>query len=311
MSSEGARVGLIMSVGSTSRPVVCLLCSGRQGLATARFRQHYPQTNSPSVLLPWWECRDCNGWFVYPVPEPEVIEHHWGTAHYNDLELENRIALDKQLSHRRILTELSERIRPGRLLDFGCNFGRFMEMACDSGWSPSGFEPYSTAAKVSRSKGFDVRQGWLLDEVGFDSVSFAAIVADDSFYYTWNPFKTLEAFHRLLQPGGVLGMRLSNKRLVLGLVRAVSPQGTMRDAGLSKILSAQFHSIGLGSLSQILRRVGFDRIHVLPHAATAPWSTSPWITRIAYLLADAAYRGSLKTINVYPGVLLFAHKSTC
>src|SRR3712207_7905813 len=45
----------------------------------------------------------------------------------------------------------------------------------------------------------------------------------------WYPFRTLEAFHRILKPGGVLAMRLTNKRFILGLARAFSAAGPTRD----------------------------------------------------------------------------------
>ncbi|MGH7774758.1 MAG: class I SAM-dependent methyltransferase, partial [Candidatus Binatia bacterium] len=241
-------------------PVRCLLCNARDGIVSAGFHQVYPQKNSSPVFLDWWECRTCKGWFVHPAPTPEVIEEHWETIAYNDPKLEIKIAEAKEAVQGRILAGLSRWAKPGPMLDFGCNFGHFLVMAREAGWSPVGFDPYETGAKIARSKGFDVRCGWSLDEAGFANKHFAAITANDVFCVVWDPIATIGTFHRLLKPGGTLAMRLTNKRFILGLARALSLEGAARDARISRILIAQFHTISLASLSRILRSVGFDRI---------------------------------------------------
>jgi SAM-dependent methyltransferase len=202
---------------------------------------------------------------------------------------------------------VSQRTKPGPLLDFGCNFGQFLAAARESGWCPTGFEPNATAAEQARSKGFDVRCGWSLHEASFTEGYFAAITAIDVFYYVWLPIATIDDFYRLLRPGGVLAMRLTNKRLLMGFVRAFSSAGS-RDERISRILQGQFHSISLTSLSRILHGVGFDRIQIQPHAVTAPWNSVGWQTRVAYLGAGMLYYLSFTKVNLSPGVLLFAQK---
>ena len=292
-----------------SPPVRCLLCNAHNEIGTARFRQLYSQKDTAPVSLDWWECRACGGWFVHPVPAPEAIKRHWGTVSHQNPKYEIRIARQKEAVQRRILMGLSRWTDPGPLLDFGCNFGLFLVMAREAGWTPSGFDPYVTAAEMARAKGFDVHCGWSLEEAGFPAGHFAAITAIDVIYYVWHLFATLETFHCLLKPGGVLAMRLANKRFVWGLVRAFSAAGPARDIRISRLLQGQFHSIGLAPLSRILRGIGFDRVLIEPHATTAPWRDSPWKTGIAYLVADVLYLTSLKRVNLSPGVLLFARKA--
>lgn len=182
-------------------------------------------------------------------------------------------------------------------------------MARDADWSPSGFEPCELAAAVARFKGFDVRSGWSLEDAGFPESHFAVITAIDSFYYVWKPLRTLEYFHQLLKPGGVLAMRISNKRSVLGFVRACSVPGRKRNARISRTLQAQFHSINLKALEQILRTVGFDRVYTIPRAMTSPWRFCTWRTRLAYFGSDVLYATSLGSVNVYPGVIVIARKA--
>jgi hypothetical protein len=57
-----------------------------------------------------------------------------------------------------------------------------------------------------------------------------------------------------------------------------------------------------------LQTIGYEDIQVVPGAATIPLRQMGWRSRIAYLAADLAYYGSLHTVNISPGLLLFARK---
>jgi len=288
-------------------PTRCSLCDTGDRIVSARFRQVYSQKDSKPVLLDWWECGACGGLFVHPIPPIEVVNRHLASVDYNDESFVSDIAKAKEQLQRRILKGLSCWTRPGELLDFGCNFGQFLVLAREAGWEPYGFEPYLPAAEAARSRGFKVWSQWSFEESDFVEGSFSAIAAVDVLSLVWDPIKTLRTFSQLLKPGGMLVMRLTNKRFVLEIVRAISRPGPARDHSVSNILLGQFHSIGIESLKRVLRGVGFDRINVQTNALTAPWHHLRWQTRLAYAGSEVLYR--LSRINLSPGVLLFAQRS--
>jgi SAM-dependent methyltransferase len=294
---------------NTVHPGRCYLCNAEGWLVPARFQLLYPQHNTEAIPLDWWECHSCGGWFLYPVPTPAVIAQYWKNVEWADPDRETEVANAKRALQLRILDELRHRINPASLLDFGCNYGKFLLLAREKGWSPIGFEPNPQAAAKAREKGFEVRSGWSLEEAGFAAGQFAAITAVDVFCLVWDPATILRVFHRLLEPGGVLAMRLTNKHFILRALRAVLPEGRKLDIKISKVLLPQFHSIGMGSLARILEEIGFDQVCVLPRATTAPWASLSWRTRSAYVGAAVLDYLSLRAINVSPGVLLFAHKT--
>jgi SAM-dependent methyltransferase len=263
---------------------------------------------SATLYLPWWSCRQCKGWFVYPVPTREEIIRNCSRATYNDPARAADIAKAKESLQERILAQASEWRRPGPLLDFGCSFGEFLIAAHGAGWIPSGFDPNEEAVKQGTKKGFDVRPGWELQAAGFPEKNFAAITAIDSFCFAWNPNDTLQLFYRLLEPGGVLAMRLSNKRTVAGVVRALTPAGPMRDRRVSRVLQGQFHSIAVKPLASILRRIGFERVEVDPWAPSISWRGMSSAARLAYLPPQVLYAVSCGRVNLSPGILLFAQK---
>lgn len=290
------------------QPDRCLLCHKTKRIRSAGFRQGYKQVGRDPLSLFWWECGACSGWFVSPVPTPEEIEGHCNRANYNDPSQARAIAQGKDLLQQRILSQLTSWVRPGPLLDVGCSFGEFLLAARAEGWAPSGFEPYGPAAREAAQKGFDVRCEWVLEKAGFLDKYFSAVTVIDSFCFAWDPYRTLQAFHSHLQPGGVLAMRVTNKHAILNLARSLSLPGEGRDARLTAILKGQFHSIGVNSLGEILRGIGFDQLEIEPFATTAHWNTLSLGTRTAYSVAQGLYKGTLGRINLSPGVLIFARK---
>jgi SAM-dependent methyltransferase len=290
-------------------PLVCMLCNASAaGVAPAGFLQQYPQQGKMALPVDWWECRNCHGWFAYPVPSQEAIRRNWGTVVYADPAWEQTIAEDKQEVMQRILSGLCRFGPIGGLLDIGCSTGIFLKAAEASGWKVAGFDPNEAAVEVARQRGFDVRYAWHSEECGYASEQFQAVVANDVFYYSWKPFEDLQGYCSLLRPGGVLAMRISNKRFVLELARRITPEGARRDARLSRMLQGQYHSISLRSLGRVLKQVGFHRIRFEAHASTATFRALTMKSRAAYLVADAILLATLGRINLSPGVLVFAQK---
>ncbi len=292
----------------SSQPDRCLLCHHTGRIRSAGFRQGYKQVGRDPLSLSWWECGACSGWFVWPVPTPSEIESHCDRANYNDPSQARVISAGKKMLHGRLLSQMAKWTVPGRLLDVGCSFGEFMLLARADGWVPSGFDPYGPAAASVAQKGFEVRCEWVLEKADFPDKHFAAVVAIDSFYYVWNPYQTLQTFHGLLRPGGVLAMRVTNKHAILKLARSLSLPEKGRDARLTALLKGQFHSIGVNRLGQILRGIGFDRLRIEPFATTAEWNNLSLGTRAAYSLAQMLYTATFGNVNLSPGALLFARK---
>lgn len=291
------------------RAPTCALCGAAgAGVQPAGFRQFYPQANADPLAVTWWECESCRGWFACPIPPIAAIERHWGVVDYSDEARAETVAAEKRAITSAALRGLADRVAPGRLLDVGCNFGHFILQARARGWHPTGFEVNVRAARTAQDRGLDVRCGWDLDDAGFGDATFDAISAIDVFCYAPHPNRMLRRFHRLLRPDGVLVMRLSNKRAAFGLVRTLIRDRERRDQWITRVLQNQFHAIGVRRLARVLRQIGFARIAVEPAAPVTSFTRHPR-THVAYLVARWIQRLSLGSVDVTPGVLLFAQKS--
>jgi SAM-dependent methyltransferase len=241
------------------------------------------------------------------MPSRQQVARHWGRVDYADPNRADVIGDHKLPLFGRVLDGLEQRVRPGLLLDIGCNFGHFLTMAQARGWRPVGLEPNEDAAERCRAAGFDVRSGWEVEECGFADESFDAVTSIDVFYYSLRPFGDLVAYRRLLKPGGVLAMRLTNKHAAIKLLDWFT-NSARRDAAISRLLLGQFHSAAPNTIRRWLVRAGFVDISIQGRAMSRSWSESRWQTRLAYGTAEALRVLSLGTVRLSPGLLVFARR---
>jgi SAM-dependent methyltransferase len=218
------------------------------------------------------------------------------------------LALRQPLSQAtHLLNALSRRVAPGKILDIGCNFGVFLRLAQQRGWEACGYEPNGEASESCVEAGFDVRSGWELVECGFAADEFSAVSVVDAFCFSLHPFADLTTYYRLLRPGGVLAMRLTNKHTLIKLAyRFLSP--SRREAAISRLLLGQFHSASLNTVRCWLTKVGFREISIESRAMSVPWREARWRARLGYAAADLLRLGTLGTLNISPGILVYARK---
>jgi SAM-dependent methyltransferase len=228
---------------------------------------------------------------------------------YSSADQSQRIGEGKSHLFHRMLKELADRGPIGNLLDIGSNFGAFLEHARQAGWNAQGFEPNETAAAAARERGFTIGSAWNLDACDFRDEQFQAVTSIDVFYYSRHPYQELSTYRRLLRPGGLLVMRLANRRALLSACNRIV-RGDTRDKWLSRIVLDHFHSIAPHSLRQILLSAGFDQVTIRSSALTAPWGELSWKSRLAYAGGEVVNQATLGQIHLSPGILLIARKGS-
>jgi SAM-dependent methyltransferase len=291
-----------------ARPTRCILCDAQVTISAAGFTQLYRQGPSEPVAIPWWECSECRSWFAAPHPTPEQIARNWQGVSYNNPADELVITRFKTELDDKLLAAL-ERYVPwkGTVLDYGSNFGRFLERARAQGWVGIGVEAFAAGIEATRSKGFTTYAGWELEGLDIAAGSVDAIVENDVFCYVWNPYRHLQRAFELLRPGGALLMRATNKRFLQGLVRATT-RGARRGRAVSAMLQGQFHSTTVHTLARVLTKVGFRVEEIQAGATTAPPSHYGRATRALYSVSGLLDRVTAGAVNVSPGVCIVASK---
>jgi 2-polyprenyl-3-methyl-5-hydroxy-6-metoxy-1,4-benzoquinol methylase len=152
--------------------------------------------------------------YVRPMPSPAALEAHYqsmayfegdedqGYASYADVEKALRPHFQNRLHI--INTYLPER---GRLLDFGCAAGYFLQIAQHDGWSIAGVELSRTMAEqATRMLGVPVAA--TLDEL--PAGQFDAITLWEVIEHMPDPLDVLRQLRARLRPGGVLMLSTPN-----------------------------------------------------------------------------------------------------
>ena len=219
------------------------------------------------------DCRGCTLVYLWPQATPEEIRAMFSTLYttgagslpelrdyfgfcYDDVPSNPLVQLYESW------LDALERIRkPGRLLDVGCGTGLFLAVARRRGWQPFGIDDCVEATRYAREHfGLDVWDGEFADFAS-GGRRFDAITGWDIIEHSRSPVGLLQAFHRCLAPGGVVGLSTPNQRSILDVVAGALHRltGGLLTAPLEKFYIEQhFLYFTAGTLAQALGRAGLS-----------------------------------------------------
>jgi SAM-dependent methyltransferase len=98
----------------------------------------------------------------------------------------------------------------GRLLDFGCGAGYFLERAQQRGWDAHGVELGQWAGEAARRRGVPNLHTARLQDMAFPDGHFDAVNASQVFEHLTRPLPELAEIRRVLKPGGVFLIDVPN-----------------------------------------------------------------------------------------------------
>jgi len=218
---------------------------------------------TPVFDPPLVRCRACGLVFENQEGAQEKVREAFEVI-YGDPQDEQRI----QERRRPLYQAFLARYRPipgeNRLLDVGCGSGQFLRLARERGWDVVGTEIAEAAAQAARAAELPVRLGSLttatLPESSFNVVTFWNVLD-----FIPNPVAEIRAAQRILAPGGLLVLRVSNlafqskvhraSRLLRGWSRLAAPLAKQRFVGRV--------SFNARTLRHTLERAGFDQIEII------------------------------------------------
>jgi SAM-dependent methyltransferase len=151
----------------------------------------------------------------------------------------------------------------GRLLDVGCGYGWYVRLLQNLGWDAIGVEADRSAAAIGRTRyRARILEGTLEDQ-RLEAESFDAIATRHSIEHVPDPRQTLLECHRLLKPGGWLGVATPNGRSLASRLFGCHWRG----------LSAPWHLhlLNPNALRRLLTETGFEVRRVRTTAVSAHW----------------------------------------
>jgi 2-polyprenyl-3-methyl-5-hydroxy-6-metoxy-1,4-benzoquinol methylase len=203
----------------------------------------------------------------------------------------------KDLIFDEILNELAHRVPPARrrLLDVGAHAGRFMHLAQARGWTVEGIELNPrTAAYAQARTGAPVHRV-NAQTLGLGGHRYDAVVLTDVLEHIPEPKRLLAALAGLLDPGGIVAVKVPNGSAQWTKERWLA-RLTSHRVSLAENL-VHVNQFTPGSLTLALERAGFSRGRVTAAAPELPPVAG------ARGIVDRAVRRGLFAAASLPGAL--------
>jgi len=219
---------------------------------------------SPLGLDGYYGCLHCGHFFRARDKGADNRENL--ISHYQNADPHEKIADLKQPFFNSALAYLSLQCNKKKksILDVGCGYGYFLDLAARNGWDASGVETMNDAAVLAEKRiGKRNICHATLKEAKYSDNSFDVITLWDVLFIVENPFEELKECYRVLKQKGIIGIRVRNVFFQKMVYRVFSPLKKIT-SGLGIRNPYVFHPYCFSrkSIYQLLLRVGFTKIKV-------------------------------------------------
>ncbi|PIR93149.1 hypothetical protein COT99_02305 [Candidatus Falkowbacteria bacterium CG10_big_fil_rev_8_21_14_0_10_43_10] len=203
-------------------------------------------------------CQDCGIIYVNPqmLPGKLVDEYREDSAanrSWKDILLSPAQVEFNNKNYGIILDVVERYQRKGRVLDIGCSFGHFLDLARRRGFTVEGMELENEAVKYARKElNLTIHQKVLV-EAGFAGGEFDIAAALGVLEHVSDPLNFLKDINRILKPEGVLVLTLPN---VVSLVCMVLKEKARCFTGRNHLTY-----FSLPTLDKMLNKAGFKIVY--------------------------------------------------
>lgn len=192
----------------------CLLCGGGKWSQLVEAPDNFP--GGKGLWFAVVQCLDCGLCFTNPRPSARTMSQFYPPSYkpHRAPNARNRKKLNRRpVGFRAWLRKERQALAwhgHGRLLDFGCGAGSFLERMHRRGWQVTGLDANPAAVERIRSEmGLEALVG-TLPHPALSSASFDVVTMWESLEHVHDPLKVLKQAKRLLVPGGKLIVTVPN-----------------------------------------------------------------------------------------------------
>ncbi|MEJ2618447.1 MAG: methyltransferase domain-containing protein [Ignavibacteriaceae bacterium] len=264
----------------------------------------------------YFQCSDCNLLFSdihSGNPTTEKIKKH-----YKIIDPYEQVALSKKRFFIKALDKIDLKKEDRRILDIGCGYGYFLELANKKGWKVSGIEIIDGAIGVLKEKFIDSNTFYSsLEEANFSSNHFDAITLWDVLVLIDDPEKVLKECFRILKQNGKIGIRVRNVFFQKFAYYIFSHlQILVTKFGIKN--PSVFHKYCFSSISinKLLSRSKYKNIKISnspltsgdPYGHSTVHFTVKLLKILIYIISNLVYFLTKKKLIIGPSLLIWAEK---
>lgn len=167
-------------------------------------------------------CSQCDLVFAIVPDDVDVTEIYEDGDYFHGGEYQNyeedKLAIQKNFSYR--INDLKKMKPSGKLLEIGCAFGYFLELAAEH-WDVVGVDITKQGVKSVQERGLDARLGDFCS-MDFGAEKFELICMWDTVEHLENPFEFIKKAESLLAPGGYFILTTGNVDSFVSRFRGVN-----------------------------------------------------------------------------------------
>ncbi len=138
----------------------------------------------------------------------DLIKEVYDTEEHLDLYLTPLSKWERRIWFRESATINFFKSNGGKILDIGCNTGKFLHIL-DGNWDKYGVEPNLQTAKLAKDRGIKVHVGEIFD-AGYDSDFFDVVTLYEVINHLIDPIAVFKEINRILKSGGLLVVHSGN-----------------------------------------------------------------------------------------------------
>lgn len=214
------------------------------------------------------QCKNCGFAYMNPQPDENYLKQHYQNYLPTDQsEIEDwkymmsgvfRKSLD-------IIDKSTYNTNPKKLLDIGCGYGFFLQMATERNWTASGIDLSEKATSYAKSKGLDASNTNLFEK-NYRDEEFNVITMFYVLEHLPNPTKYLQEVYRILKPHGLLLIRVPHTTPIAKMLKTFNIPNKLYDA------PSHLSDFSPRTIKQLLKKVKFKDMRTTIGGMTYPAS---------------------------------------
>lgn len=265
-----------------------------------------------------YKCINCG--LFYQARKKEQADDRQLIKHYQNHDPHYEVARSKQIFFNSALHHLSSKIKESdrAILDIGCGFGYFLDVAARKGWATFGVEIVSQAAFRAADKHGDKNiYNGKFEKADYPAEFFDAVTLWDVLFTVENPYAVLAKCYQVMKPGAVIGIRVRNiifQRLAFLILFPFKK--ILAGLGVKQPYVFHPYCFSADALRFLLLRLGYTEIQTVnavltdgdPYRYACSRKAVANLKRFVALLSNLIFIATRQKLVLGPSLLVWAHK---